>query len=96
MQTERNSGIGEEPIAIVIANARAMPPAPLAGAISRHQSSRVRDRQLLAGEARDRCRNVRKVFEEGAEQPKRPQLDRNAEAVVVAAMPANECAIGVI
>lgn len=80
----------------MIADARPVPPSPLRGAISRYQFGRSVDCQLVASKPRYRRRCLCWIFKKGAEKPQRAKLHRDAEAVVIAAVRANECPIRIV
>lgn len=73
-----------------------MPPTARAFRVDRHEFGRAGDRQLIGGEAHGRRRRHGRLFEQGPEEAQRAKLDRNAEAVVVAAVLGHERAIGVV
>lgn len=73
-----------------------MPPAALAGSISGHGFRAALDGQLAGGVAHGGRRRLHGIVEEGAEQPDRAELNRNTEAVVVAAVLGDEGAVSVV
>ena len=73
-----------------------MPPTARALRVDRYEFGRAGDRQLVGGEAHGRRRRHGRIFEQSPEEAQRAKLDRNTEAVMVAAVLGHGRAIGVV
>ena len=94
VQAEPHAGVGELPVAL--ADAVAVPPAARARRVGGDRLGMAWDRELVGDVAHRRRGGVGRVVEEGAEQPHRAELDSHAQTVVVAAVPGDEGAVGVV
>src|SRR3954454_25036746 len=79
-----------------LADAVAVPPAARARGVGGDRLGMAWDRELVGDVAHRRRGGVGRVVEEGAEQPHRAELDSHAQTVVVAAVPGDEGAVGVV